>query len=73
LFAKNAIDCLVCYGIATLRDKIYIANVDNEEGENILFNGFMIEKAATKPIIKASLTNPKNKELYIRIRKKNSR
>jgi len=63
LFAKNAIDCLVCYGIATLRDKIYIANVDNEEGENILFNGFMIEKAATKPIIKASLTNPKKQRI----------
>ena len=59
----NKVDFTISYGICTLRDKIYISNVDNDEDDNILFNGFLIEKAITKPIIKASLKNPKKQRI----------
>jgi len=70
-FKLDKIDFIVSYGIATLRDKIYISNVDNENENNILFNGFLIEKAITKPVIKASLTNPKKQRIIYPYLEKN--
>lgn len=53
----------VKYGFATLRDKIYISDIDNEQDKYINFNGFKIEKDITKPVIKASLSNKKSQRI----------
>lgn len=56
--AKPKIEFSVKYGLATLRDKIYISEAEEKESNLVLFNGFYIEKEATKQIIKASLSKP---------------
>jgi len=55
---QSKLDFSVKYGLATLRDKIYIADTQEKETNLVLFNSFYIEKDATKQIIKASLSNP---------------
>ena len=45
----------VQYGIATLRDKIFIGNATNCDDENLmLFNGYEIEKPMLREIVKGS-------------------
>jgi adenine-specific DNA-methyltransferase len=60
---KTNLSFVAQYGFATLRDKIYIAETQEMNDELIEFNGFLIEKEITKPIIKASLSATKNKRI----------
>lgn len=59
------------YGFATLRDKIYISDINDDTSEIIYFNGFKVEKSATIPVIKASLTNYKKQRIIYPYKKIN--
>lgn len=51
-FIKDYFD--VQYGFATLRDKIFISNVTENNDETVIFNGHLIEKGILKKIVKGS-------------------
>ncbi len=44
----------VQYGFATLRDKIFIGNIEDTQNNFVLFNGFWIEKEILHPVVKGS-------------------
>lgn len=44
----------VQYGFATLRDKIFIANTEPYDNENVKFNNFIIERGILRKIVKGS-------------------
>ena len=53
------------YGIATLKDEIYIFSPDKSDERYFYFNGFKIEKNLCVPIIKASTYRGENQNLYL--------
>ncbi|MFA6999797.1 MAG: Eco57I restriction-modification methylase domain-containing protein [Candidatus Paceibacterota bacterium] len=53
------------YGIATLKDDIYIFSPDEEDKIFFYFKGFKIEKDLCVPIIKASTYKGKNQNLFL--------
>ncbi len=55
----------VQYGFATLRDKIFISDVKEINEKEVLFNGFVLEKAILKKIVKGSKFKGSNYEYII--------
>ena len=53
------------YGIATLKDNIYIFSPDEEDKNYFFLNNFKIEKDLCVPIIKASTYKEKNQNLFL--------
>lgn len=53
------------YGIATLKDGIYIFSPEKSDKLYFYFNGFKIEKNLCVPIIKASTYKGENQNLYL--------
>lgn len=53
------------YGIATLKDDIYIFSPDKSDGNYLYLNNFKIEKDICAPIIKASTYKGKNQNLFL--------
>ncbi|MEK7104135.1 MAG: N-6 DNA methylase, partial [Patescibacteria group bacterium] len=53
------------YGIATLKDEIYIFSPDGDDGEYLYSKGFKIEKKLCVPIIKASTYKGDPQNLYL--------
>ncbi|OHA26610.1 MAG: hypothetical protein A3D52_00880 [Candidatus Taylorbacteria bacterium RIFCSPHIGHO2_02_FULL_44_36] len=53
------------YGIATLKDDVYIFSPEKSDKSYFYFNGFKIEKNLCVPIIKASIYKGENQNLYL--------
>ena len=53
------------YGIATLKDDIYIFSPDKSDEKYFYFNNFKIEKCVCVPIIKASTFKGENQNLFM--------
>jgi len=53
------------YGIATLKDDIYIFSLEKSDKNYFYFNGFKIEKNLCVPIIKASTYKGENQNLFL--------
>lgn len=53
----------VQYGLATLRDKIYIGDILEEKNNLVLFNNYWIEKEILYKIVKGSTYKGKEKEI----------
>ncbi len=53
------------YGIATLKDEIYIFSPEKSDNEYFYFNGFKVEKGLCVPIIKASTYKGENQNFYL--------
>ncbi|HAI74557.1 MAG TPA: hypothetical protein DCS28_00790 [Candidatus Moranbacteria bacterium] len=53
------------YGIATLKDDLYIFSPDKNNGNYFYLNNFKIEKNLCVPIIKASIYKGKNQNLFL--------
>ena len=53
------------YGIATLKDEVYIFSPEKEDKSYFYFRGFRIEKKLCVPIIKASTYKGESQNLYL--------
>ena len=61
------------YGIATLKDDIYIFSPENQDKKYFYFDNFKIEKDICVPIIKASTYKGENQNLFLIFPYKNER
>lgn len=61
------------YGIATLKDDVYIFSPEKSDKKYFYFNGFKIEKSVCVSIIKASTYKGENQDLFLIFPYKNER